>query len=64
MLLQMTISFVFVLVYSTGDRRTHTHTHTRLVLSQSSVGGHLGCFRVMAVLSSATMNTGTGIFSN
>ena len=56
----MTISFVFVLVYSTGDR----HTPPPPVLSQLSIGGHLGCFHGVAILNSATMNMGTCIFSN
>ena len=37
---------------------THTHTHPCIFLSQLSVDGHMGCFCILAVVSSAVMNIG------
>ena len=39
----------------------HTHTHTHIFFIHSSVDGHLGCFHVLATVSSATMNIGVHI---
>ena len=40
---------------------THTHTHTHIFFIQSSVYGHLGCFHVLAIINSATVNTGVHV---
>ena len=49
MLLQMAILHSFVWL---------SNIHTDHILSQSSIDGHLGCFLVLATVSSASMNTG------
>ena len=40
------------------NTHTHTHTHTHIFFIQSSVDGHLGYFHALAVINSATPNTG------
>ena len=37
---------------------THAHTHTNIFFIPSSVDGHLGCFRISAVVNNATVNIG------
>ena len=38
--------------------RAHTHTHTPNLIFPSYADGHLGCFHVLPIISSAAMNTG------
>ena len=40
------------------------YTHTYIFIIHSSIGGSLGYFHVLAVISNAAMNIGVHIFSN
>ena len=40
----------------------YIHTHTQMCDIHSSVNGHPGCFRALAIVNSATMNTGVHMF--
>ena len=59
MMLQMTKCFSFLRLGNILRTHTHTHTHTHtyyILFIHSSVDGPLGCFHVLAVISSAAMN--------
>ena len=40
---------------------THTHIHTPSFFIYSSVGGHLGCFRIFAIVNNPAMNIGVHV---
>ena len=40
----------------------YIHTHTQMCDIHSSVNGHPGCFHALAIVNSATMNTGVHMF--
>ena len=48
--------YVYVHMCMCGFTYTHTHTHTHFICS--SVDGYLGCFYILAIVSSATVRIG------
>ena len=57
MLLQMALfhSFLWLSIYVCVCIDTHTHTHY-ISFIQSPADGYLGCFHVLAIVNSATVN--------
>ena len=59
-ILTNTMIYIYTHIYITYIY-THTQTHTHHILNQLSVDGHLGCFHVLAIVNSASMNTGVHV---
>ena len=63
MLLQMALLHFLWLIFHFIHTHTHTHTHTHshsyhIFFIHSSVYGYLGCFHVLAIVNSVSMNIG------
>ena len=59
---------LYIYIYRHTDTQTHTHTHTHIYththhifLIYLSIDGHLDYFHVLAIVSTAAMNTGVHV---